>query len=271
MSAPASSRAIRLVCPVCRAGLDPSFCCTECDAAFPQPASGRYVNLLHERLLAESPGWADRQAQMERWYADLAAAPSEARNCYARDYEPFREILAGIAGAVLDLGGGIGLTRDYLPRASEYLVADPSLTWLEEPWHTIAQPRAFIRAVGECLPFEDSAFDAVLSLWSLNHVSDPERVIAECGRVLKPGGLLLLVLEDMPPRWPDVVRLLRLDPGTKWRARWMASRPAWSLQADHIRLKERRLRVWFAKQFQTLCRERIGPYLTFRLQRIASR
>jgi hypothetical protein len=44
------------------------------------------------------------------------------------------------------------------------------------------------------------------SFWSLNHVDRPERVLQEVGRVLKPEGRFLIVLEDMPPAlldWPQ--------------------------------------------------------------------
>ena len=57
----------------------------------------------------------------------------------------------------------------------------------------------FVRAVGEYLPFPDASFDAALSFWSLNHVDQPERVLQEVGRVLKPEGRFLIVLEDMSP------------------------------------------------------------------------
>jgi 2-polyprenyl-6-hydroxyphenyl methylase/3-demethylubiquinone-9 3-methyltransferase len=39
------------------------------------------------------------------------------------------------------------------------------------------------------LPFRDAAFDAVSALDFLEHVTEPERVVAEAARVLKPGGL----------------------------------------------------------------------------------
>jgi hypothetical protein len=39
------------------------------------------------------------------------------------------------------------------------------------------------------------------SFWNLNHAVEPRVVIVEAARVLRPRGLLLLVLDDMPPRW----------------------------------------------------------------------
>jgi ubiquinone/menaquinone biosynthesis C-methylase UbiE len=45
--------------------------------------------------------------------------------------------------------------------------------------------------VGERLPFEDGSFDAILSLDVFEHVQDVSGVMAECRRVLAPGGMLL--------------------------------------------------------------------------------
>lgn len=39
------------------------------------------------------------------------------------------------------------------------------------------------------LPYSDGSFDAVCAMDFLEHVEDPDRVIAEAARVLKPGGL----------------------------------------------------------------------------------
>ncbi len=46
------------------------------------------------------------------------------------------------------------------------------------------------------LPFEDSSFDAVLNVISVDYLVRPEVVLAEAGRVLKPGGLLLVVFSN---------------------------------------------------------------------------
>lgn len=40
----------------------------------------------------------------------------------------------------------------------------------------------------EKLPFPDNSFDAVTSLWVLEHVHHPDRIFSEISRVLKPGG-----------------------------------------------------------------------------------
>jgi 2-polyprenyl-3-methyl-5-hydroxy-6-metoxy-1,4-benzoquinol methylase len=46
-----------------------------------------------------------------------------------------------------------------------------------------------INAAGEALPFPDAHFDVVMCVDVLEHVRDPEALVAEISRCLKPGGL----------------------------------------------------------------------------------
>ncbi len=45
--------------------------------------------------------------------------------------------------------------------------------------------------IGEALPYEDAAFDAIACVDVLEHVSDLQQVLNEVARTLKPGGLFL--------------------------------------------------------------------------------
>lgn len=49
----------------------------------------------------------------------------------------------------------------------------------------------FTVARGERMPFPDEAFDVVIMDDVLEHVADPPEVLAECGRLLRSGGLLI--------------------------------------------------------------------------------
>lgn len=44
----------------------------------------------------------------------------------------------------------------------------------------------------ECLPVRNSAFDVVLCLQVMEHTPNPEKIVAEIARVLRPGGSLFL-------------------------------------------------------------------------------
>lgn len=56
------------------------------------------------------------------------------------------------------------------------------------------------------LPLADGSFEAVACLSALQYADDPRTVLAECRRVLKPGGQLALILPNMR----TLVRLFKL-------------------------------------------------------------
>ncbi len=88
---------------------------------------------------------------------------------------------------VLDIGCGSGDTIGYL-RDRHGLEAlgvdsDPKL---------VACRADLICASGEALPFPEACFEGVLLECSLSITDEPDRVLAEARRVLRPGGWLLL-------------------------------------------------------------------------------
>lgn len=59
----------------------------------------------------------------------------------------------------------------------------------------------------EQLPIANNTFDAVISLWVLEHVADPQKTFSEIFRVLKPGGFFAFVT---PNKMSWIIALRRL-------------------------------------------------------------
>lgn len=248
----------RVRCPVCRGPLNSEparLVCGACGEEYRQPDEG-WLDCRPAEWRQPHPDWLGRQQEMEGGYADLIGDPDHARLAYRTDFEPLRPLFADAGPRLLDIGGGNGLLRHILRERTDYWSLDPSTSWLRDDWLAIANafpclgtPLSFVRGVGEHLPFADSSFDAVAAVWSLNHCARPAAVIAEARRVLAPGGLLVLVLEDVPPRWGDLVRGRYVDPryptrAAAVRARLVAVVNGWPLQTDHIAIAERDLARW---------------------------
>src|SRR5262245_267816 len=87
---------------------------------------------------------------------------------------------------VLDVGGGTGLVAQAAEaRGSRITGRDISADMI-----AIAKAKGlaceFQVGDAEVLPFADQAFDAVVCNFGLFHLPEPDRAIAEAGRVLRP-------------------------------------------------------------------------------------
>ncbi|MGF1470205.1 MAG: class I SAM-dependent methyltransferase [Rubrobacteraceae bacterium] len=120
-----------------------------------------------------------------------------------------RELLASARGAVLELGAGTGLNLPHYPDTIDRLVlTEPDehmARRLEQRLERLGKPGKVVLTPAETLPFDDGAFDTVVSTLVLCNVQDPERSLQEIRRVLRPGGSLLF-LEHVRS---DDVRLAR--------------------------------------------------------------
>lgn len=89
-------------------------------------------------------------------------------------------------GPVLDLGCGVGHSyRELAPRRTVGVDVDPGALNGQDRETVVADMRA--------LPLADHSFASVLAVQSLEHVPDPERVLAEVTRVLAPEGRAIFV------------------------------------------------------------------------------
>ena len=120
------------------------------------------------------------------------------------------QLLAGLSGRVLEIGAGNGINFGHYPATVDEVVAlepEPYMRTRAEQAATTARARVTVVAgVAEKLSFAADSFDAVVTCLVLCSVTDPERVISEAARVLRPGGELRF-LEHVKSSRPNKARL----------------------------------------------------------------
>ncbi|HET7333269.1 class I SAM-dependent methyltransferase [Dyella sp.] len=132
---------------------------------------------------------------VRKWMKPLQHTPFHPQWLVFRSLRRTREwVHAKACGTVLDIGCADGWVKDVLSSDCSYIGLDypAGAGGLYD-----AKPCVF--ANGASLPFVESIFDTVLLLEVLEHVSDPEDVLSEIRRVLKPGGKLLLSVPFLYP------------------------------------------------------------------------
>ena len=159
----------------------------------------------------------DRQAshydgQWNRWTEETLA--------WILDKGQFRE-----SDRVLDAATGAGFTAAALaPLVKSVAALDVSTGMLAEARARAAEAGydniSFHEGPAEAMPFGDGVFEAVTCRMACHHFESPASFLAECKRVLVPGGRLLIADSTVPDddseldEWQNRVELLR-DPSHK--------------------------------------------------------
>jgi 2-polyprenyl-3-methyl-5-hydroxy-6-metoxy-1,4-benzoquinol methylase len=124
----------------------------------------------------------------------------------------FYAILArrhGTPGArLLEIGSGLGHLVGQLENAFETIAIDLNI-WALRQSQGVACRTFHVSSSGEELPFVDGAFGIVIIKHVVEHLPHPEKAIAELGRIIAPGGVLILAT-------PNLSSLLKPWKGGKW-------------------------------------------------------
>jgi phosphatidylethanolamine/phosphatidyl-N-methylethanolamine N-methyltransferase len=103
-----------------------------------------------------------------------------------------------VGGRILEIGVGTGLSFDDYDSTTEIIGIDlsaPMVAKARERMLSGAFP--YVRDVmvmdAHDLKFLDGSFDCVVAQFVITLVAQPERVLDECARVVKPGGEIILV------------------------------------------------------------------------------
>ena len=112
---------------------------------------------------------------------------------------------------VLLVGIGSGLDIPLLPRGPRYTGLDLTPAMLARARRKAAALNLVIQldaGDARALPYPDAAFDVVVLHLILAVTPHPERVLAEAGRVLRPGGRVLILDKFLRPDQKAPVRRL---------------------------------------------------------------
>lgn len=200
-------------------------CAPKADVAPMQPdlarAAGELMGLFPEQ---------DVRAAVDDWiHHRLSGEPallSESRSAYVEHH--LARSLASVAllpvredrGRLLELGSGIYLMTFLAERLRNFEIervqywGRPSgahsseLTDVRSGKQRVLPFREF-NGEREVFPYEDQRFDAILNCDTIEHMlCDPVHLLAECHRVLKPGGTMVVTTPNVL-RLDNVVRLLQ--------------------------------------------------------------
>jgi ArsR family transcriptional regulator len=169
------------------------------------PETARAV--LDEAVRSSDPTLDGDQLRLAELEAERRGGAPEFGDDIERYYSPGRtwqSLSVGLAallelGDVLDVGSGDGAAACALaPYCRSLTCVDTNARMIEaarERLHKLNHVAAQVADVHE-LPFAAGSFDAVLMFHTLTYAEKPARALAECARVLRPNGRLVVLCLD---------------------------------------------------------------------------
>ena len=121
---------------------------------------------------------------------------------------------ADLTPTVVELGSGVGANMRYLPVGARLIAIEPN-PYMHTRLRRSARSRGVAleirRVVGERIDLPDASADAVISSLVLCSVRDPNAVLAEIRRVLRPGGRFsfaehVAAKRGTPTRWTQRIQ-----------------------------------------------------------------
>lgn len=196
---------------------------------FKTAASAALRNLLPEKY--------KERHELKFWEGRYAAERGHLSNAY---YEKYYTTFFGIDRdayqdrRIMDIGCGPRGSLEWADMASERIGLD-SLANEYKKLGADKHKMTYVDAGAENIPFADGYFDAVFSFNSLDHVRDIDLTIAEIKRVVKPGGLFLLITEFGHAPTPTEPQSFSSDIVERFTPEFkIASCNSYQLNDDHV-------------------------------------
>lgn len=98
------------------------------------------------------------------------------------------------SGNLLELGTGCSTLLEDLPAFNKFGidVSERTITQIKNHFEQKKIHATFMVADAESLPFESNFFDVIVTSHTFEHIKNDAQALAECARVLKPGGELII-------------------------------------------------------------------------------
>lgn len=213
------------------------------------PATAKSV--LDEAVLSDDPTLLGDQKRLSELDTERRGGlPESVADELERYYSPGRSwqsLALGIAalldlGDVLDVGSGDGAAAASLaPHSRSLTCIDTNARLVESAKERLARFDHVKTLVADvhALPFTDASFDAVMMFHTLTYAERPARAIAECARVLRPGGRLVLLCLNQHRQTEVTARYGELHPGFSPRAvRGLLSAAGLEVRSSEIAARE---------------------------------
>ena len=164
----------------------------------------------HPTLTRHYKDGAERRSLLNRWFDSTAPHYDSINRILSLGtgdrYRKEALLRAGAATGMqfLDVGCGTGSIAAHAKRivqpGGQVIALDPSRQMLRLA--TVDRVADAVQGLAEWLPFREKTFDMLAMGYALRHVEDLQLTFREYMRVLKPGGVLLLLEFIRPPSGP---------------------------------------------------------------------
>ncbi len=198
----------------------------------------------------------------EKWYtADnhpiaLLRAENKARVPWVRQH--IKHHFSEKPCSILDVGCGAGFLTNSLAldghNVSGIDLSDESLKVAREKDST--RSVAYQSGDAYALPFSEGSFDVVCAMDLLEHVEDPQKVVTQAARILKPGGLFFFhTFNRNPISWLFVIK------GVEW---FVSNTPS-RMHLYNLFIKPKELKIYCEKnRLNVHTMKGLNPKLTSR-------
>ncbi|GAB4518288.1 MAG: metalloregulator ArsR/SmtB family transcription factor [Phycisphaerales bacterium] len=141
---------------------------------------------------------AERKTDTIAFFGRLAGEWDQLRHELFGDTFTSRALLAMLPHdwVIADIGSGTGNAAEHLARhVKQVICIDQSKPMLDAAAKRLAglDNVRFVEGGAEKLPLKDASVDAVTCLLVLHHIDDVDQVMREFARVIRPGGVALIV------------------------------------------------------------------------------